>query len=202
MDLAASPTSSFLKSENPKSLFFFPSHANLVITESAAVAPSSHRRVTGSPVTSTPSAWTSTLTPPRPTTSFFRKRERHHDPDNSPSSHRPPLHLPPRLGRTSPAETDPLAVLNQSVFAISSLFTKKATNGVCPFFLLQCASHTGFGSYATKLYRRTSNRAAVRRQCCRQVLFFFALLFCYGGFVQVQDESDNGGILRGGEFVE
>jgi len=44
----------------------------------------------------------STLTPPRPTTSFFCKRERHHDPCNS-----PPPHLPPRLGRASPTELTP-----------------------------------------------------------------------------------------------
>ena len=33
-------------------------------------------------------------------------------------------------------------------------------------------------------------------QCRRQFVFFSALLFCYGGFVQVQDENDNGGIER------
>ena len=53
MNLAASPTSSFLKSENPKSLFLFSSHADHVLAESAAVAPSSHDCVTGSPATST-----------------------------------------------------------------------------------------------------------------------------------------------------
>jgi len=52
MDLAASPTSSFLKSENPKSLFLFPFHADLVFAESIAIAPSSHHRVTSSPTTS------------------------------------------------------------------------------------------------------------------------------------------------------
>jgi len=35
-----------------------------------------------------------------------------------------------------------------------------------------------------------------KRQCHQQFFFFSALLFCYGGFVQVQDESDNGGIER------
>jgi len=69
------------------------------------------------------------------------------------------------------------------------------------------ASHTGFGSYATKPYCLASTviRAAItqpvrtptrRRQCRQQSLFFSALLFYYGGFVQVQDESDNGGIER------
>ena len=53
MDLAVSPTSSFLKLENPKSLFLFPSHTDLVLAESAVVAPSSHHRVTGSSATST-----------------------------------------------------------------------------------------------------------------------------------------------------
>jgi len=49
-----------------------------------------------------------------------------------------------------------------------------------------------FGAAVTQPVRTPTRR----RQCRRQFFFFSALLFCYGGFVQVQDESDNGGIER------